>query len=374
MHEDIGVGRRLVVLDWRATVSVFVGGLRLSQLFYEEAVKPILAALSPSLAYAAALIGGGSEILGYDTPLSTDHDWGPWLVLFLAERDYETDARRIDRALQEQLPLTFHGYPTRFALSHDAPSALPQHRVEVRTARAFFAARLGFDPSVALRPADWLTVPEQTLLELTAGAVYHNGPGELAALRDRLAYYPRDIWLYLMAAQWRRIAQQEAFVGRAGDAGDDLGSRLLAAAIVHDLMRLCFFIERRYAPYGKWFGTAFARLACGVALGPLFARVLRAEEWQTREAALAEAYAAIIRLHNGLGMTPPIEAAVSPYYTRPYVVIHAGHVADALVDAITDLAVRRLPAYGGIDQVSDSTNLLGHVEVREKLRVLYASP
>ncbi len=121
---------------------------------------------------------------------------------------------------------------------------------------------------MALRPADWLTVPEQTLLELTAGAVYHNGPGELAALRDRLAYYPRDIWLYLMAAQWRRIAQQEAFVGRAGDAGDDLGSRLLAAAIVHDLMRLCFFIERRYAPYGKWFGTAFARLACGVALGP----------------------------------------------------------------------------------------------------------
>jgi len=114
---------------------VFVDGLRLSQLLYEEAVKPILAALFPSLAYAAALIGGGSEILGYDTSLSADHDWGPRLVLFLAERDYEADARRIDSALWEQLPLTFHGYPTRFALSRDAPSAPPRHQVKSRCGR-----------------------------------------------------------------------------------------------------------------------------------------------------------------------------------------------------------------------------------------------
>jgi hypothetical protein len=371
---DGGVGRRLGGLDGRAAVPVFVGGLRLSELFYEEAVQPILAPLCPPRAYAAALIGGGSEVLGYDTPLSTDHDWGPRLVLFLPERHDEADARRIVSALGEQLPLTFHGYPTRFALSHDAPSTPPRHHVEVHTARAYFAARLGFDPCVALRSADWLTVPEQTLLELTAGAVYHDGPGELTALRDRLAYYPRDLWLYLMAAQWCRIAQQEAFVGRAGDAGDELGSRLLTADIVHDLMRLCFFIERRYAPYGKWFGTAFARLSCGAALGPLFARVLQAEGWQTREAALAEVYAAIIGLHNGLGLTPPLEAAVSPYYTRPYLVIHAGRVVDALIAAIADPVVRCLPAYGGIDQVSDNTDLLGHAEVRAKLRVLYAVP
>jgi hypothetical protein len=353
-------------------VHPFAGGLRLSQLFYEEAVKPILTATCPSLAYAAALIGGGSEVLGYDTPLSADHDWGPRLLLFLTARDYEAEAPRIDGALHEGLPPTFDGYPTQFTLSHDEPSAPPQHRVEVHTARAYFAARLGFDPSVALRPADWLIVPEQTLLELTAGAVYHDGPGELTALRHHLAYYPRDIWLYLMAAGWRRIAQQEAFVGRAGDVGDELGSRLLASAIVRDLMRLCFLLERRYAPYSKWLSTAFARLACGPALFPLFTRVLHAEDWQAREAALAEVYAAVIRLHNGLRITPPMEEAVSPYYTRPYLVIHADRVAGALVDAISDPAVRRLPAYGGIDQLSDNTDLLGPADVRAKLRVLYA--
>ena len=38
-----------------------------------------------ALPYAAALVGGGSQVLGYDTPMSTDHDWGPAVTLFLPE-------------------------------------------------------------------------------------------------------------------------------------------------------------------------------------------------------------------------------------------------------------------------------------------------
>jgi hypothetical protein len=355
-------------------VPTFISGLQLSALFYEDAVTPLLATLLPSSVYAAALLGPGSEVLGYDTPLSTDHDWGPRLLVFLAAHHDPTVIPRIEDVLRQRLPPTFHGYPTRFPLSHDAPGTAPRHHVTLQTVRAYFAARLGLDPGAAWQPADWLSVPAQTLLELTAGAVYHDGPGELTALRAKFASYPHDLWLYVMAAQWRRIAQQEAFVGRAGDVGDELGSRLLVATIVHDLMRLCFQMERRYAPYSKWFGTAFARLACGPALSPLFERVLQAEEWHAREAALAAAYAAVVELHNGLGLTAPMEATVSPYYTRPYLVVHAGRVADALQAAITDPAMRPLLAYGSIGQVSDNTDLLGDAEARATLRGLYTVP
>jgi len=52
----------------------FIKGLELSELFYEEAVKPFLVARFPNVAYSAARLGHGSDVLGFDTPQSTDHD------------------------------------------------------------------------------------------------------------------------------------------------------------------------------------------------------------------------------------------------------------------------------------------------------------
>jgi Domain of unknown function (DUF4037) len=358
----------------------FIGGRELSRLFYIEIVRPLLAAVFPDLIYSAALIGSGSEILGYDTPRSTDHEWGPRLLLFLREADYATTGPRITEALRRQLPPTFHGYSTHFAppdvegirvaTGHTAGPV--EHKVTVHTIRGFFMRHLGLDPSGDLQPADWLTLPEQRLLEVTAGAVYHDGLGELEPIRARLAYYPRDIWLFLMANQWRRIAQQEAFVGRTGDVGDDLGSRLVAGSIVQNLMRLCFLLERRYAPYSKWFGTAFARLACAPILGPILEHVLTASTWQAREAALSQAYRFVAGMHNALGVTSPLDPQVSPYHSRPYLVIHADRFVRALEEAITDPAVRGLAApFGAVDQFTDSTDILSDPAVYRKLRLLY---
>ena len=55
--------------------------------------------------------------------------------------------------------------------------------------------------------------------------MFHDGPGELTALRERLAWYPVDVWRYLLAAGWARLGQEEHLMGRAGYAGDELGRR-----------------------------------------------------------------------------------------------------------------------------------------------------
>jgi len=49
----------------------FIPGLDLGQRFFEETAKPILEAQFPGLRYSAALIGWGSEVLGYDDPQCT---------------------------------------------------------------------------------------------------------------------------------------------------------------------------------------------------------------------------------------------------------------------------------------------------------------
>ena len=43
----------------------FIPGLQLSELFYTEAAKPIMETHFPHLSYSAALLGWGSEVLGY---------------------------------------------------------------------------------------------------------------------------------------------------------------------------------------------------------------------------------------------------------------------------------------------------------------------
>jgi hypothetical protein len=167
------------------------------------------------------------------------------------------------------------------------------------------------------------------------------------------------VWLYLLAAQWQRIDQEHPFMGRCGQVGDDLGSRLIAARLVRDLMRLGFLMERQYAPYPKWFGTAFAELACARTLLPIFTRVLQSNTWQEREVNLSAACDCVARMHNDLHITAPLPTEVSPFHSRPFQVIHAERFVQAIRDAITDEEVRKLPEHlGSVDQFIDSTDAL----------------
>jgi hypothetical protein len=365
---------------WMAIYPVepFIPGRKLSQMLYEQAVAPILAVHFPQLVYSAAHVGAGSDVLGFDTPQSTDHGWGPKLGLFVSEADYVEHKETIVRTFGEHLPYEIGGYPTNFVISQDGGWLEPiasrpiNHGVMVSTVQEFFEGYLNIDPYAELSATDWLLLPQQLLRTIASGRVLHDGLGELEPIRAKLHFYPRDVWLYLLAAQWQRISQDEPFMGRCGDVGDELGSRLVAARLVRDLMRLCFLIERAYIPYAKWFGTAFARLECAAELGPIFDRVLRAEDWKAREGHLSLAYAAVARMHNTLAITEPLPTQVSTFHDRPYLVIHSDRFVDAIRAAIADEEVRRLPAHlGSIDQFVDSTDVLERSWRIARLRSMY---
>ena len=93
----------------------FIPGLELGRRFYQEAVRPILDADFPGLRHSAALIGTGSEVLGFDTPMSSDHHWGPRAMLFMAENDCERQRDRSTESFRWKLPHRFQGYPTNFS-------------------------------------------------------------------------------------------------------------------------------------------------------------------------------------------------------------------------------------------------------------------
>lgn len=145
----------------------FVPGLTLARAFYEEVVSALLG----ETAHSAALVGTGSDVLGFDTERSIDHHWGPKLTVFVAS----TDVADVRDAVENGLPEEFRGWPTRFGWD-----AVPvTHHVEVHALADWFREQLGFDSCVGVTTRDWLTTPQQVLLELTAGDVFHDGLREL---------------------------------------------------------------------------------------------------------------------------------------------------------------------------------------------------
>jgi hypothetical protein len=328
----------------------FTSGLDLARGYYHEVVGPLL----DPLPHSAALIGTGSEILGFDTPRSTDHNWGLRLQVFAAAAD--TD--RAFGMITEGLPATWRGHPTAFTQA-DLPGAVARHWVTVTDPGTWWRGQLGFDPRAGITVADWLATPTQRLAENTGGAVFHDGLGALEPAGAALAWYPDDVWAYVLACQWRRIAEEEAFPGRCAEVGDDLGSAVVTARLVRDLMRLCLLMNRRYPPYSKWLGSAFARLPAIDALRADLIATLAASDYPTRERHLAAAYRAVADRHNQLGSTAPLDTTTRLYYDRPYQVLDAGRFVTALRAAIAAPDLRDRPLTGAVDQFVDNTDALG---------------
>ncbi|WP_433199412.1 DUF4037 domain-containing protein [Dactylosporangium sp. CS-047395] len=329
----------------------FVPGLQLCRDFYEQGVRPLLG----SVPHAAARIGPGSEVLGFDTARSADHDWGPRLDLFVDPAT--VDPAALSALLSERLPREIHGWPTSFEPPEGrirvmaATTTGPvHHRVVITDVATWSREHLGFDARSAVTDTDWLATPTQRLAEATAGAVYHDDLGELTALRTNLAWYPEPLWKRILAAQWIRIAQEEAFVGRAAEMDDDLGSRITAARLSRDVMRLCLLLARRYPPYTKWLGTAFAALPDSAPIGDALAEALAATDAQDRQSALCDAYEAVGAWQNRLRLTYPVNASRRPYFDRPFPVIDAARFAEALAPGVSRV--------GAIDQFVDNTDVL----------------
>ena len=357
----------------------FIPGLQLSESFYHELVKPIIETEFPNQKYSACLIGPGSEVLGFDTPLSADHHWGPRLIIFLPPKDFGMK-KRISDVLSRNLPPEFKGYPTNFGkpdkvgvrlLEKAKKGKSIRHMVKIHAIRPFFKRYLGIDSNRDINAVDWLVLSEQKLRTIRDGKIFHDQLG-LKKIQDKLHYYPKDVWLYQLASEWMKISREEPFVGRCGSVGDEIGSRIITARLVHSIMKLSFLMEKQYAPYSKWFGTAFSKLACAQKLAPFLHRALSARNWKEREKNLSRAYECLARMHNSLRLTKPLPCKATRFFSRPYMVIHGDAFAEALKGKITDTTLKKTVAcIGSANQLSDCVDFLENNRLLKKTKSLY---
>lgn len=343
----------------------FIKGKKLSGLFYKELIGPLLKQHFPELKYSAGLIGSGSEVIDFDTARSTDHDWGPRILLFVTHQDVSRKSQ-ISSMFSKQLPFRFKGFSTHFEVSKTDKSNLLKkiktgninHKIEIYTFESFFKKYLYFKINREITVEDWLVFPEHKLLTLTKGKIFHDDLG-LEKTINKFKYYPKDIWLYLLACQWMRISQEEHFMGRCGELDDEIGSRIIASRLVKDIMKMCFLMEKKYSPYIKWFGTAFDELKSSEKLKPILTKVLKSNSWKDREKYLTKAYEFIARKHNTLKITKPLKTATEYFHRRPFLVINGERFAQEIRKKIRNPRIKSLKLnIGSVNQFSDSTDFL----------------
>ena len=358
--------------------SKFVPGLDLCQAFFNEIVHPILNRSFAGIEFSAARLGHGSEVLGFDTPQSMDHDWGPARIdLFLKEDDCDSLAENINTVLAEELPSMFRGIPTNFPVDFlvtpEAKNGLVPHRITCTSIDRFFCDYIGLNPLNGLQDVDWLVIAPQYLRTISSGKVFYDGLNQLCDIQTTIInYYPSDVWFYLLSGQWGRISQESPFMARCGDVGDEIGSRLIATRMIDEMVKLCFLMEQQYWPYSKWFGTAFSRLTCSKVLTPIFELILNAQDWKSRERHLSSAYIYIAEIHNTLGITDFIEPKIVSFHERPYKVPQADLFNAALYSKIESETILKWPKnIGSIGQFVHSTDVLDCVSHCKKLATIY---
>ena len=154
-------------------MAAFIKGKELCRGFFEQVAKPILDRGFPGLVYSAGLLGYGSDVLGYDDVVSTDHMWGPRFYLFLREEDKALQPHILE-AFSQEFPYTYRGYSVHF--SRPDPNdkgirhaeAITQGQVDplifFHTFEEYLDFYLGTHHPETLADVEWLSLPEHHLL------------------------------------------------------------------------------------------------------------------------------------------------------------------------------------------------------------------
>ena len=224
-------------------------GIELSKEYFEAFGKEVLetefSAALPLL--AVGLVGGGSECLGFDDEVSTDHDFEPGFCIFLP------DEETVDRRTAFLLERAYAKLPKEFMGVQRSPlNPVGGNRHGVIRMEDFFLEKVGSrDGRLSL--GQWFSVPEQGLLEATSGAVFFDNLGKFSEIRKRLGYFPEDIRLKKLSGHLLLMAQSGQYnYNRCILRGNTAAAQMAVFEFTKSALHTIYLLNRTYMPYYKW--------------------------------------------------------------------------------------------------------------------------
>ena len=200
------------------------------------------------------VFGYGSEVLRLDDEYSQDHHWGLRVNALLPKVIFEARHSPIEAAVSVALPEHWRGHALREGYTHTkgiSIGSLEDHLVNT----------IG----IAHPPRDhgeWLNIPEEDILHITGGEIWHDPNGQFSAVRATLsAYYPEPVRVRRIAHWCRFFSGMGVYaLKRAILRENDLYCTTTFAKAIRLGVQLAFLLEKQYFPYDKWLLTFFKRL------------------------------------------------------------------------------------------------------------------
>ncbi len=360
-------------------MSDFIKGLELCEGFFLDVAKPILDKNYNNLLYTAGVIGYGADVIGFDDETSSDHMWGPRFYLFLNDKDIGLKDEIIE-LFSNQFPYTYKGYSVHFS-EPDVNDGGVRRQEYIDNGKVsplifiykfsdYLKSYLGVDSLDSLLPRDWLSFSQHKLLALTSGKLFVDGLN-IGSELEKLKYYPEDVKLYLIASNWSLVAEEQAFVKRCHNVGDEIGSVLVCARIAERLMRLSFLYCNRYAPYSKWFGKAFGLLPISDEIKLTINKAITANNITQRENSIVKAQKLLADMHNLLSITEFVDVKIENYFGRDIKVIFADKIADHTAKKLIGTMLEKYPLIGTLSEVANFTAISDNAEYRDNVKALY---
>lgn len=354
-------------------------GLDLSEGFYWEIVRPLIARRFPQLLekHAAGLIGYGSDVLGYDDDLSRDHEWGARCYIWLLDSDYDEYAASLDQAFDEEIPILFQGYPARFSLDEFHEVLIPyngttnMHHIAITSVSRHMRIQLGLQ-SPQLTLYDWLVIPEQKLMEWTRGKIFTDPVGEITEVRMTLTYLPDEVWRYKLKYAWSSFRHLYV-AGLAALREEALSARLLLNRMVEKVIQLVFLYNRKYRPGTyKWMSKELAQISPLVNEWIEHLEGILMEPGVTRAVEQIEGIlTTLVKQHNDMKLTEYIELEPPIFYARGLQSYSYVNVEEALFSSLPQ-ELQHLEIPGSLDQFITCEHILIWADHYSKFKPLYS--
>lgn len=199
-----------------------------------------------------ALIGEGSEVLGYDDKYSQDHDYTFMPVIFLNEDDFEKYAIKLKNIL--------HCLPSEFLGIKHVYSDVVSERRGVQNLKEYMYKYLGKD-EYEFTIEDYKKIPEYVFKILTSGDIFYKGNDDLVNILEKIKYYPEIIRQNKIATVCTKIAQSGQYnYLRLMKRGDLIGANKSFSEFIENSIHLVYLLNKEYMPFYKWYSKGLKEL------------------------------------------------------------------------------------------------------------------